>query len=125
MIGGGAPAGAVETPLHSEFDVCYADEISIRLYSVTPSASLAKLKASMIDKLVAIKGTVIRMSVVRPVAKQMAFLCNACGQHTIVLCNDGRFESASKCSTKNCRGSSLQLDRLHPGTITIDLQRIR
>eukprot|EP00045_Choanoeca_perplexa_P018281 m.285228 g.285228 ORF g.285228 m.285228 type:complete len:2456 (+) comp17771_c0_seq2:81-7448(+) len=99
--------------------------INIRLAHYNPITPLRKLKASLIGKFVAIKGTVVRASSVRPIPIQLAFICNRCGSQVIEKLSEGRFSSPSKCTTDGCKGRSFTPNRAAKETITIDFQTLR
>ena len=63
---------------------------SCSLAHFNPITPLRKLKASLIGKFVAIKGTVVRASSVRPIPIQLAFVCNRCGSEVIEKLSEGR-----------------------------------
>jgi len=57
-------------------------------------------------KLATLKGTVTRMSHVRPLMADMAFTCNKCGCSMKIELPDGRFTPPTRCGGKQCHGSS-------------------
>jgi DNA helicase MCM8 len=44
-------------------------------------------------KYIAIQGTVVRVSNVRPLVTKMVFSCNTCGDTQIVVLNDGKYQT--------------------------------
>ena len=49
-------------------------------------------------KFVSVKGTVIRVSTIKPVLIEMKFLCTKCGFETLQRMTEGKFESPTCCS---------------------------
>ncbi|RMX34536.1 hypothetical protein pdam_00021143 [Pocillopora damicornis] len=90
------------------FDLPY---IQARITNFEPAIPLKNLKSCYWGKFVAIHGTVIRVSNVKPLVKKMAFSCNLCSQ--------------TQCSSVDCRGKSFTPERSSPMTETIDWQTIK
>jgi DNA helicase MCM8 len=49
-------------------------------------------------KLATLKGTVTRMSHVRPLITEMDFICNKCGTPVPTALPDGRFTAPTRCA---------------------------
>jgi DNA replicative helicase MCM subunit Mcm2 (Cdc46/Mcm family) len=73
-------------------------------------------------KLVTIKGTVVRVSRVKPLITRMQFACGKCGEAFGMGLADGKFEIPSKCSTPGCRGKSFT--PMHATAIATDWQKV-
>jgi DNA helicase MCM8 len=56
------------------------------------------LKSQCIGKFVSVKGTVIRVSTIKPVLIEMKFLCTKCGFETLQRMTEGKFEAPVYCS---------------------------
>lgn len=56
------------------------------------------LKSQCIGKFVSVKGTVIRVSTIKPVLIEMKFLCAKCGFETLQRMIEGKFEAPVYCS---------------------------
>jgi DNA replicative helicase MCM subunit Mcm2 (Cdc46/Mcm family) len=57
-------------------------------------------------KLVAVQGTVVRMSPVRPLVCQMHFICAKCANRIIQDFEDGKYMPPAKCASKLWRTAS-------------------
>ena len=74
----------------AQFYVCYKNVLHImlclsialtycyRLYGVEPLTPLRSIKAPLFGKCVAVSGTVVRVSCIRPLVTRMAFQCAIC-----------------------------------------------
>ncbi|XP_058959590.2 DNA helicase MCM8 isoform X2 [Pocillopora verrucosa] len=104
------------------FDLPY---IQARITNFEPAIPLKNLKSCYWGKFVAIHGTVIRVSNVKPLVKKMAFSCNLCSQTQVVHLTDGKYSIPTQCSSVDCRGKSFTPERSSPMTETIDWQTIK
>lgn len=104
------------------FDLPY---IQARITNFEPAIPLKNLKSCYWGKFVAIHGTVIRVSNVKPLVKKMAFSCNLCSQTQVVHLTDGKYSIPTQCSSVDCRGKSFTPERSSPMTATIDWQTIK
>lgn len=104
------------------FDLPY---IQARITNFEPGIPLKNLKSCYWGKFVAIHGTVIRVSNVKPLVKKMAFSCNLCSQTQVVHLTDGKYSIPTQCSSVDCRGKSFTPERSSPMTETIDWQTIK
>ncbi|KAG0347233.1 DNA replication licensing factor mcm8 [Podila humilis] len=84
------------------------------------------LKANLIGKLVTVKGTVVRTSMVKPLATKMSFKCNTCQEvHTLDL-PDSKFIQPTSCVQVGCRSKQFTPQRgIDYDTTTVDWQTIR
>lgn len=98
--------------------------ITVRLINYTPSElHIRQLKSSTIGKLATLKGTVTRMSHVRPLMADMAFTCNKCGCSMKIELPDGRFTPPTRCGAEGCKGGAFTPD---PASARcIDWQKLR
>ncbi|EDO27446.1 predicted protein, partial [Nematostella vectensis] len=103
-------------------DFPYIQARVINYDKITP---LMNLKASCFGKFVAIRGTVVRVSNVKPMVTKMAFTCNLCGEAQSVALPDGKYKIPSKCPAPECRGRSFTPQRSSPLTTTMDWQSVR
>nr|XP_027071030.1 probable DNA helicase MCM8 isoform X3 [Coffea arabica] len=120
-------SAAVHKVLMMKWDSNMMEEfvkINIRLHNYPESLiALKNLKAAYIDRLVSVHGTVVKVSTVRPLVRQMCFVCTKCG--TNITCNfpDGKFSPPSICVIQGCRSRSF--DPLRCTARPIDFQKIR
>ncbi|KAI3474018.1 hypothetical protein Pfo_028806 [Paulownia fortunei] len=99
-------------------------KINIRLHNYQESMiALKNLKAAYIDRLVSVRGTVIKVSTVRPLVIQMSFSCAKCG--TTITCDfpDGKFSPPTKCEMQACK--SRNFNPIRSTARPIDFQKIR
>ncbi|KAK4481048.1 hypothetical protein RD792_011917 [Penstemon davidsonii] len=100
------------------------EKINIRLHNYTESLiALKNLKAAYIDRLVSVRGTVVKVSTVRPLVIQMSFSCAKCG--TTITCDfpDGKFSPPTKCEMQACK--SRNFNPIRSTARPIDFQKIR
>ena len=87
---------------------------------------LRDLKANLLDRVVDIKGTVIRVSNVRPMCTWLTFKCAKCGSFVSAEQPEGVYTEPKKCLTKSCKSNPTFVpNRSHPQTLTVDWQSIR
>eukprot|EP00043_Microstomoeca_roanoka_P016271 m.165434 g.165434 ORF g.165434 m.165434 type:complete len:862 (+) comp16425_c0_seq1:2650-5235(+) len=100
-------------------------KVDIRLSNFSPVTPLRLLKANCIGKFVAIKGTVVRVSNIKPLVTTMGFLCLKCGCELCLDLPDGKYRTPKKCTTDGCRSRSFTPQYSSSYTQTIDFQTIR
>uniref|UniRef100_A0A8C7I0L0 DNA helicase MCM8 n=1 Tax=Oncorhynchus kisutch TaxID=8019 RepID=A0A8C7I0L0_ONCKI len=99
--------------------------ISARLYNYAPLTALRMLRASVFGRLVCVRGTVVRVSNIRPLCTRLAFTCSGCSHtHTLTLPH-GKFTTPTKCVQPQCRSRSFIPNRSSPLTLTVDWQNIK
>uniref|UniRef100_A0A8C8G7Z8 DNA helicase MCM8 n=1 Tax=Oncorhynchus tshawytscha TaxID=74940 RepID=A0A8C8G7Z8_ONCTS len=99
--------------------------ISARLYNYEPLTALRTLRASVFGRLVCVRGTVVRVSNIRPLCTRLAFTCSGCSHtHTLTLPH-GKFTTPTKCVQPQCRSRSFIPNRSSPLTLTVDWQNIK
>ncbi|KAJ3610313.1 hypothetical protein NHX12_022406 [Muraenolepis orangiensis] len=97
--------------------------ICARLYNFEPLTALRTLRACVFGRLVCVRGTVVRVSNIKPMCTRMAFLCQGCSHvHSLPLPH-GRF--TTPCAQPDCRSRSFTPDRRSPLTHTVDWQTIK
>ncbi|GER28680.1 DNA replication licensing factor MCM8 [Striga asiatica] len=98
--------------------------INIRLHNYQESLiALKNLKAAYIGRLVSVRGTVTKVSTVKPLVMQMSFSCFKCG--TTMTCDfpDGKFSSPTRCDMQACK--SRNFNPIRSTARPIDFQKIR
>ncbi|KNC75299.1 hypothetical protein SARC_12173, partial [Sphaeroforma arctica JP610] len=100
-------------------------KIEVVLYNYTPMTSLRTLTSSSIGRFVSIKGTVVRVSNIKPRVTCMTFSCPMCGESQAQLFTDGTYEVPQTCSTFQCKGKKFEPERTSADTVTTDYQTIR
>ncbi|CAL4067285.1 unnamed protein product, partial [Meganyctiphanes norvegica] len=89
------------------------------------SRFLKNFKKNNYRKLVSVKGTVVRVSNIKPLCQRLAFNCLACGIVHGLTQPEGRYMLPNSCPMPNCRSRSFVPDRSHKLTHTVDFQSIR
>jgi DNA helicase MCM8 len=74
---------------------------------------------------VSVRGTIVRISSVKPIVTQMCFQCNQCTQMQSLRYDDAKYKVPTKCPTVACRSKSFVPEREAYDTKTIDSQKIR
>jgi len=74
------------------------NKVGVRFMNYEPVTPMKYLKSQCIGKFVSVKGTVIRVSTIKPVLIEMKFLCAKCGFETLQRMNEGKFEAPVYCS---------------------------
>ncbi|KAI8465449.1 MAG: MCM2/3/5 family-domain-containing protein [Monoraphidium minutum] len=97
--------------------------VAVRLHSYGQLMHMRQLKSQAIGRLVTIRGTVVRMSHIRPLIVEMGFTCVKCGAEQHAAFPDGRFAPPTRCAANGCRSRTFTPDR--PTAKCIDWQKIR
>ncbi|GAB2272341.1 DNA replication licensing factor mcm8 [Dionaea muscipula] len=99
-------------------------KINIRLHNHPASMiALRNLKAAYIDRLVSVRGTVVKASTVRPLVIQMTFKCAGCGADIPRLFSGGKFSPPVTCDMRGCK--SRTFTPIRSTAQAIDCQKIR
>ncbi|XP_050242875.1 probable DNA helicase MCM8 [Quercus robur] len=99
-------------------------KINIRLHNYPETMiALKNLKAAYIDKLVSVRGTVVKVSTVRPLVVQMSFHCAKCKTEITRIFPDGKFSPPQSCDLYGCK--SKNFNPIRSTAQTIDFQKIR
>ncbi|NXV06002.1 MCM8 helicase, partial [Cettia cetti] len=99
--------------------------IHARVYNYEPLTQLKNVRANCFGKYLALRGTVVRVSNIKPLCTHLAFLCAACGDVQRVPLPDGKYTLPTKCLVPECRGRSFTADRSSPLTTTVDWQSVK
>ncbi|XP_067368767.1 DNA helicase MCM8 isoform X1 [Channa argus] len=99
--------------------------ISARLYNYEPLTPLRMLRASVFGRLVCVRGTVVRVSNIRPFCSRMAFRCLTCSHTQSLPLQHGKYATPTKCIQPDCRSRSFTPSRSSPLTHTVDWQIIK
>ncbi|XP_071700805.1 probable DNA helicase MCM8 [Rutidosis leptorrhynchoides] len=99
-------------------------KVNIRLHNHPKSSiALKNLKAAYIERLVTVRGTVIKVSTVKPLVVQMSFVCIKCGTNIKRVFPDGKFSPPSSCVIHGCKSRSF--NPIKTSARPIDFQKIR
>ncbi|XP_056148011.1 DNA helicase MCM8 [Lampris incognitus] len=99
--------------------------ISARLYNYESLTPLRILRANVFGRLVCVRGTVVRVSNIRPFCTRLAFTCQGCSHILSVPLPLGKFTSPIKCVQPECRSRTFIPNRSSPLTHTVDWQIIK
>ncbi|CAN8203071.1 unnamed protein product [Coccothraustes coccothraustes] len=99
--------------------------IHARVYNYEPLTQLKNMRANCYGKYIALRGTVVRVSNIKPLCTNLAFVCAACGDVQGVPLPDGKYTLPTKCLVPECRGRSFTADRSSPLTTTVDWQSVK
>ncbi|KAM4729618.1 DNA helicase MCM8 isoform 2-T2 [Anableps anableps] len=99
--------------------------ISVRLYNYEPLTPLRTLRASVFGRMVCVRGTVVRVSNIRPQCTRMAFKCQTCASTLTLPLQHGKYATPTKCIQPGCRTRSFIPLRSSPFTKTVDWQIIK
>ena len=81
----------------------------VRPFNLGKSINLRDLNPHDIDKLVSLRGFVVRTSNPIPELKQAAFKCDTCGEFQLVNVENGRVNEPKICSNPACASKDIQL----------------
>ncbi|KFO96941.1 DNA helicase MCM8 [Calypte anna] len=99
--------------------------IHARVYNYDPLTQLKNVRANCYGKYIALRGTVVRVSNIKPLCTKLAFVCGTCGDVQAVSLPDGKYTLPTKCLVPECRGRSFTADRSSPLTTTVDWQSVK
>ncbi|XP_044450754.1 probable DNA helicase MCM8 [Triticum aestivum] len=100
------------------------DKVNIRLYNHTETIiALKNLKAAYIKKLVTVRGTVVKVSTVKPLVLALEFKCMKCATVIRRVFSDGKFSPPVSCIIQGCKGRTFT--PLRSTAKLIDFQKIR
>ncbi|XP_044337960.1 probable DNA helicase MCM8 isoform X4 [Triticum aestivum] len=100
------------------------DKVNIRLYNHTETIiALKNLKAAYIKKLATVRGTVVKVSTVKPLVLALEFQCTKCATVIRRVFSDGKFSPPVSCIIQGCKGRTFTPVR--STAKLIDFQKIR
>eukprot|EP00668_Euglena_longa_P011981 GGOE01014403.1.p1 GENE.GGOE01014403.1~~GGOE01014403.1.p1 ORF type:complete len:781 (-),score=217.80 GGOE01014403.1:89-2266(-) len=99
------------------------EKIRVRIHNLPEPTRFTMLKASSVGKFVALQGTVVRVSNIRPMVLHMEFACAKCNCRQVVDFKDGLFTTPARCANGRCTGQKFEANR--STAITYDWQRIK
>ncbi|XP_022744093.1 probable DNA helicase MCM8 isoform X2 [Durio zibethinus] len=109
---------------NSDFYLEEGLKINIRLHNYPESLIVLKnLKAAYIDKLVSVRGTVVKASTVKPLVIKMNFACEKCTTEIPRLFPDGKFSPPTACTLHGCKSRTFK--PIRSSAQAIDFQKIR
>ncbi|EXC16277.1 DNA replication licensing factor MCM8 [Morus notabilis] len=120
-------SAAVHKVLLTKWEKYHMDDdtkVNIRLHNYPESMiALKNLKAAYIDKLVSVRGSVVKVSTVRPLVVQMSFDCAKCKTSISRIFPDGKFSPPATCDLNGCKSKIFV--PIRSTAQMIDFQKIR
>ncbi|KAI8846976.1 MCM2/3/5 family-domain-containing protein [Chytridium lagenaria] len=98
---------------------------SVRLLEYDVITPLKALKANLIGRFISVKGTIVRVSSIKPMITRMVFQCQTCQRQFEEELADGKHSAPKRCVIISCRGKMFQPILSGNGTVAVDWQRIR
>ena len=92
------------TELFPEFDIS-ADPIQVRPFNLDQSVNMRDLDPSDIDKMISIKGLIIRVSNIVPDMRVGFFTCTQCNSSVTIENIKGRISEPTRCPNPNCQAA--------------------
>ncbi|KAJ3096603.1 DNA replication licensing factor mcm8, partial [Physocladia obscura] len=90
---------------------------------ITP---LKDLKSNLMGRFITIRGTIVRVSSIKPIVTRISFSCTSCSATQVILQIDGKYKTPTSCPGDGCRGRTFVPERSGlSDTKTVDWQRIR
>jgi DNA helicase MCM8 len=101
------------------------NKYNIRLYGIDVITPMRHIKAPLFGKCVCLKGTIVRVSSIKPLVIKMAFRCLHCSEIQAIEFTDGKYSLPTKCPADGCNSKSFAPLRSSSLTETIDSQTVR
>jgi DNA helicase MCM8 len=101
---------------------CAPRPLRARFVEVVPLDAFVKLDSLSVNRLVSVRGSVMRVSPVRPILSIAAFVCNTCGAETLITLLQGKYEPPASCKSQGCRGQKFNVN--HAACVTEDWQQL-
>lgn len=76
--------------------MCGCSCFMCRVYNYEPLTHLKNVRANYYGKYITLRGTVVRVSNIKPLCIKMAFLCAACGEVQSISLPDGKYSLPTK-----------------------------
>ncbi|ONK69860.1 uncharacterized protein A4U43_C05F27540 [Asparagus officinalis] len=89
--------------LVARIDPLFEKHIQTRIYNLKSSVSMRNLNPSDIEKMVSVKGMIIRSSSIIPEVKEAIFRCLICGYYSDpIMVDRGRINEPTRCGRQEC-----------------------
>ncbi|KAI0522835.1 hypothetical protein KFK09_005220 [Dendrobium nobile] len=89
--------------LVARIDPLFEKHIQTRIYNLKSSISMRNLNPSDIEKMVSVKGMIIRSSSIIPEVKEAIFRCLICGHFSEpIMVDRGRINEPTRCGRQEC-----------------------
>ena len=98
--------------------------VDVHLVNVPDShIAFGELRSRNVGRLVSVRGTVTRVSPIKPLVVALAFACEKCEATQTLRFADGRYREPEACVMQGCRGRKFAPD--HDSVQCVDSQRVR
>ena len=98
--------------------------VDVHLVNVPDShISFGELRSRNVGRLVSVRGTVTRVSPIKPLVVALRFACEKCEMTQTLRFADGRYREPEACVMQGCRGRKFAPD--HDSVKCVDSQRVR
>ncbi|KAH8035323.1 hypothetical protein HPB51_004564 [Rhipicephalus microplus] len=91
-------------------------ELTVRIAGFGPLTPLRDVRSMTCGRMVAVRGTVVRASEVKPQYRAIGFSCSGCGAEQSVVQPGGYFTAPTCCSERGCRSRIFQEQESDEGT---------
>eukprot|EP00762_Andalucia_godoyi_P000658 ANDGO_05253.mRNA.1 putative DNA helicase MCM8 len=98
-------------------------KVNARIHNLPQLMPLRNIRTAIVGRLVALKGTVVRTSVVKPVIVSVQYVCEKCSAKQRFWFPDGKCVLPKKCSTPRCKSRAFSPER--SSALTEDWQKLR
>ncbi|XP_037526875.1 DNA helicase MCM8 [Rhipicephalus sanguineus] len=112
----------------SQMDIDAVDplpELTVRIAGFGPLTPLRDVRSMTCGRMVAVRGTVVRASEVKPQYRAIGFTCSGCGTEQSVAQPGGYFTVPTCCPERGCRSRTFQEQATSPLTQLVDWQSLR
>ncbi|CAA0826578.1 DNA replication licensing factor MCM4 [Striga hermonthica] len=87
----------------SKINEAFGKHIQVRVFNLKTSTSLRNLNPSDVEKMVSLKGMIIRCSSIVPEIREAVFRCLVCGYYCDpIVVNGGRIDEPTVCARQEC-----------------------
>ena len=125
-----APVGREHLPhlqvSHAAARMAAPPRVAVHLVNhVESTLSFSQLKSKNVGRLVTLRGTVIRVSPVKPMVLSLPFTCGKCGEVQTKHLRDGKYAEPEACPAQGCRGRKFTADRAAARCVDYQIVRIQ
>lgn len=110
---------------HEGYDNAPLPKLCVRVSGLLPLTPLRDLRSTTCGQMVAVRGTVVRATEVKPHYQQVGFRCLWCGREQAVEQPGGYFTHPTSCTSRGCRSKSFCESPNSPLTRVVDWQSLR
>ncbi|BBN04176.1 DNA replication licensing factor MCM4 [Marchantia polymorpha subsp. ruderalis] len=117
--------GKMEKPIAEAINPNFDNHIQVRFYNLKESVNMRDLNPSDIEKMVSVKGMIIRCSAIIPEIKEAFFKCLVCGYSPLpVAVERGLVDEPTRCPREECAARN-SMSLIHNRCRFADKQLVR